>query len=150
MCLCYQMHSTFFSFAHGLDICFAMALFAMAAKLGPPDQKRYTLCIYKDESSCNKGGNPEVEVELLKALGSRETSEVPICIFKLFAFFCYIYMMNYLFHGCTYLVIDQLIHLLQWLFGLVPCVASAVCAGAERTARSCTERSVHHQLFREE
>eukprot|EP00438_Fugacium_kawagutii_P015371 Skav225131 [mRNA] locus=scaffold1056:55793:56623:+ [translate_table: standard] len=35
---------------------------------GPPDQKRYTLCIYKDESSCNKGGNPEVEVELLKVL----------------------------------------------------------------------------------
>ena len=71
-------------------VCFAMALFAMA-KLGPPDQKRYTLCIYKDESSCNKGGNPEVEVELLEALGSRETSEVPIyiyiCMFKLFAFF---------------------------------------------------------------
>ena len=37
-------------------------------KPGPPDQKRYTLCIYKDESSCNKGGNPEVEVELLKVL----------------------------------------------------------------------------------
>ena len=47
--------------------------------------------------------------------------------------------MNYLVHGCMYLVIDQLIHLLQ-LFG----------AGAERTARSRTERSVHHQLFREE
>ncbi|CAK9100157.1 unnamed protein product [Durusdinium trenchii] len=35
---------------------------------GPPDQKRHTLCIYKDESQCRKGDNPEVEVELLKVL----------------------------------------------------------------------------------
>ena len=75
-CVITCMPHVFHSFV--VSICFAIAsLFALAAKLGPPDQKRYTLCIYKDESSCNKGGNPEVEVELLKALGSRETKRSP-------------------------------------------------------------------------
>ena len=36
---------------------------------GPPDQKRYSLCIYPDESHCNKGGDPALEVDLLKACG---------------------------------------------------------------------------------
>ncbi|CAJ1414762.1 unnamed protein product [Effrenium voratum] len=35
---------------------------------GPPDQKRYSLCIYPDESHCNKGGDPALEVDLLKVL----------------------------------------------------------------------------------
>eukprot|EP00439_Symbiodinium_sp_Y106_P049654 s172_g6.t1 len=41
---------------------------------GPPEQKRYTLCIFFDddkrtgENKCNKGEEPQVEVELLKVL----------------------------------------------------------------------------------
>lgn len=86
--LSHACHMCFHSFM--VSISFAIASqFALAAKLGPPDQKRYTLCIYKDESSCNKGGNPEVEVELLKALGSRETKRSPYTyVLKSFVNFC--------------------------------------------------------------
>ena len=49
-----------------------------------------------------------------------------------------------------YVYVKVLCKFLHWLFGVVPRVASAVGGGAERAARSCTERSVHHQLFGEE
>lgn len=43
-----------------------------AAVSGPPVQKKYCLCVYKDEKELSKGGQPQVQIELLKVLSIQE------------------------------------------------------------------------------
>lgn len=48
---------------------------------GPPHQKRYTFCIFKDEKDYGKGVKPSMEVELLKVLNVQEDPGRPDIFF---------------------------------------------------------------------
>lgn len=126
-------------------------IFDVPSKPGPPDQKRHTLCIYKDESQCRKGDNPEVEVELLKVPALKcQTKRVVLWYYYVLLLFKCVLVLAVLFSSVSTSCIRRILEVKAPYTSIVLGINPPCAAGVERAARPGAEGGLHHQLFGEE